>query len=135
MDLLFAWSNEETSVYNLAGELHFTFDDLIEESDDQINDLLYMPKYRYVVLCSEMGKLIVYKWGKEKAVVTAFKGMTRPIKGLTRHSDRVNQFLTASVDQTIRIWCLEVRSLYFLLRTVITQALSNPCRNSPASTS
>lgn len=90
MDLLFAWSNEETSVYSLAGDLHFSFENMLEEPDDVINDLLYMPKYRYIVLCSELGKLVVYKWAKEKAIVTAFKGMDRAIRGLARHEARVN---------------------------------------------
>ena len=75
-----------------------------------------MPKYRYIVICSKQAKLQVYKWAAIASLVTEFKGMDRPIKGLARHPNRVNQFVTAGLDQTIRIWCLEKFTCQYVLK-------------------
>ena len=73
--------------------------------------MLYMPKYRYIVVSTELADLVVYKWDQSAQIVTDFKGNIKPIRSLSRHEHRVNQFLTASVDSTIRIWCLEVSEI------------------------
>ena len=52
--------------------------------------MLYMPKYRYIVISTEAGALIVYKWASEANVVTEFKGMTRAIKSMVRHPVHLN---------------------------------------------
>ena len=75
-----------------------------------------MPKYRYIVVCSKQAKLIVYKWANNPQIVTEFKAMDRPIKGMTRHPNRMNQFITACLDQTVRIWCLEKFTCQYILK-------------------
>ena len=57
-----------------------------------------MPKYRYIVICSKQSKLQVYKWANTAQLVTEFKGMDRPIQGLGRHPNRMNQFITVCLD-------------------------------------
>lgn len=91
MDLLFGWSLEQTSVYQLSdGKLHFTFDNIFKATEDLILDLIYMPKYRYIVMCSQQAKLVVYKWAAQAQVVTEFKENSRPIQSLLRHPNRLN---------------------------------------------
>lgn len=76
MDLLFAWSLTSTSIYHLTtGEHHFTFENLIGSQEDLILDVLYMPKYRYIIICTKQAKLVVYKWANIASIVTEFKGM------------------------------------------------------------
>lgn len=114
---MFAWSLTQISVYQLTTGMHyFTFDNLLGSQEDLITDVLYMPKYRYIVVSSKRARLIVYKWANIASTVTEFKGMDRPIKGLARHPNRVNQFITACIDQTIRIWCLEKFSCQYVLK-------------------
>lgn len=78
-----------------------------------------MPKYRYLVMCSERGKLNVYKWSETPDLFMEL-GKTgeirKPMKALKRHPKRVNQFLSASLDQTICIWCLEKLTCQYVLR-------------------
>ena len=86
MDLLFAWSLTETSVYQLQdGKHHFTFENVLNAQEDVITDLLYMPKYRYIVMSTQKGRLVVYKWASTAQVITEFKGMDKAIKSLSRH--------------------------------------------------
>lgn len=47
--------------------------------------MLYMPKYRYIVVSTETGVLMVYKWASEAQAVTEFKGVNRAIRSMTRH--------------------------------------------------
>lgn len=76
MDMMFAWSLTSTSIYELStGSLHFTFENLLGSQEDLIVDVLYMPKYRYIIICSKQAKLVVYKWAEIATVVTEFKGM------------------------------------------------------------
>ena len=90
---------------------HFTWNivGMISEEGDLITDFLYMPKYRYIVMCTQRGKLNVYKWLSTPDLLIEFKHMVnkKPIKGLMRHPDRVNQFISVCLDHTIRVWCLE----------------------------
>ena len=117
LDVLFAWSLSHTSIYQLSTGMHyFTFENLLGTQEDLITDVLYMPKYRYIVICSKQAKLQVYKWAAISSLVTEFKGMDRPIKGLARHPNRVNQFVTAGLDLTIRIWCLEKFTCQYVLK-------------------
>lgn len=67
-------------------------------------------------MCSQQAKLIVYKWAAQAQVVTEFKENTRPIKALLRHPNRLNQFISAALDQTIRIWCLEKFTCQYVLK-------------------
>ena len=90
-DVLFAWSLSQTSVYQLStGQHHFTYENLLGTNEDIITDMLFMPKYRYIVVCSKQAKLIVYKWNNTPQIVTEFKAMDRPIRGMTRHPNRMN---------------------------------------------
>lgn len=90
--MLFAWSVKEASVYALNdGSYYFSYHNLFEEKENVITDMLYMPKYRYIVVSTEHGDLVVYKWNPNVAtIVTEFKGIERPIRSLIRHPDRVN---------------------------------------------
>ena len=107
--MLFAWSLKEASVYNLTdGSFYFSYHNLFSQQENVITDMLYMPKYRYIVVATELADLVVYKWAGTAQIVTDFKGINKPIRSLSRHEHRVNQFLSASIDSTIRIWCLEV---------------------------
>ena len=80
MDILFAWSLTHTSVYQLStGKHHFTFESMFNAQEDVITDVLYMPKYRYIVVCTHQARLVVYKWNETAQIVTEFKGLDRPI--------------------------------------------------------
>ena len=57
-----------------------------------------------------LGKPGAYHHGVDR------KGNIKPIRSLSRHEHRVNQFLTASIDSTIRIWCLEKFSCQYVLK-------------------
>ena len=98
-DVLFGWSLDHLSMYKTStGEHYFTFENLLGTQEDLITDVLYMPKYRYIVICSKQSKLQVYKWANTAQLVTEFKGMDRPIQGLGRHPNRMNQFITVCLD-------------------------------------
>jgi len=90
-DLLFAWSLTETSIYKLSdGSHHFSFKDLFVDQESVITSMLYMPKYRYIVVATETGHLVVYKWETTASVITEFKGINRAIRSMARHPNRVN---------------------------------------------
>ena len=123
--LLFCWSlkenkqknQQDASVYNLQDGSHiFSYENLFKEQENIITDILYMPKYRYIVIATELGELVVYKWDSTATLVTDFKGVSKAIRSLARHPYRPNQFLTASIDSTIRIWCLEKFSCQYVLK-------------------
>ena len=49
-----------------------------------------MPKYRYIVIATELGELVVYKWDSTATLVTDFKGVSKAIRSLARHPYRPN---------------------------------------------
>ena len=60
-----------------------------------------MPKYRYLVMCSEQGKLNVYAWSPTPDLLIELSDpgkKHKPLGALTRHPERCNQLLAASLD-------------------------------------
>ena len=73
------------------GTYYFSYYNLFPEKENVITDMLYMMKYRYIVVSTELGELVVYKWDPAGAsVITEFKGIERPIRSLVKHPHRVN---------------------------------------------
>lgn len=90
-NLIFAWSLVEASVYQLSdGKHYFSYYNLFLEKERMITQMLYMPKYRYIVVSTECGDLKVYKWESQMPPITEFKGIEKPIRSLARHPYRVN---------------------------------------------
>ena len=48
---------------------------MFAEKERVITFMLYMPKYRYIVVSTELGDLVAYKWESSTIPVTDFKGI------------------------------------------------------------
>ena len=71
-------------------------------------DVLFIPKYKYFVICTKEGELSVYKMSDKKELIITFKGQTRGISTMGRHPKISSLFLTASLEGIIKFWCLDV---------------------------
>ena len=79
--------------------------DMVPE-EDLVTDLLYMSKFRYLVIGCKTGEIRVNRIVLNNPYITKFTDHSGEITSLVRHPRRENQFISASTDSTLRIWCL-----------------------------
>ena len=81
-------------------------------SDDQITDVLFFSSLHYLVTATRLGHLVVYKFDpsapvKKNKILHTFKGHTKAIKNLKPVKNSQSSFVSASLDGSVRIWCLD----------------------------
>ena len=81
--------------------------------------MLFIPKYKYFVICTQEGELSVYKMSDKKELIITFKGLTRGISAIGRHPKISSLFLTASLEGVIKFWCLDVS--FILAETLLLE--------------
>ena len=65
----------------------------------------------YFVVATSLGRIVVYKWDrktKEKHFMHEFKNHTKAITCLNPMRALGSYIVTASLDGTVKIWCLEM---------------------------
>jgi WD40 repeat protein len=76
-----------------------------------ITDVIVMNDYKGFIAGTQFGNLNVWKWGSdEKKLVHQFSGHHKTITAVVPHSTKKNLFITSSLDCSIKVWCMDVRS-------------------------
>lgn len=74
-----------------------------------ITDVILFNDYQAFITGTQYGELIAWKWGSdEKRLVHNFTGHLKTISHLMAHPTKLNLFVSASLDNTIKIWCMDV---------------------------
>lgn len=79
-------------------------------TDDFITDLLLLEHIHYLVLTTNSGRILVFKWdrkSREKHFMHEFKSHTKPITCVNPMHHNQTYIVTAALDGTIKVWCLE----------------------------
>lgn len=85
--------------HNLTGE------------DDFVTDVELLDHMHYLVVATNLGRVLVYKWdrkSKEKHFMHEFKNHTKPITCIHPMLVNPTYIVTASLDGTVKVWCLEM---------------------------
>ena len=72
--------------------------------------MLFVSELHYLVISTYIGWIHVYKWDfkqTKKQFMHTFKSHTKAITSLKRCHTNENYVVTASLDGTIKMWCLE----------------------------
>jgi len=75
--------------------------------EDYITDLIISDIYKYFITSTYKGSIFVWKLMKEWKLIHTFKGHARTVTSLVNHPDK-NLFISASLDNSIKIWCLDM---------------------------
>jgi len=85
------------------------FTDLVP-NDQKITDILLYNSLHYFVIATHIGHLLVFKWDPNqgtKQSMHTFKSHSRAVTSLKVIEKSESSFVSASMDGTIRIWCLD----------------------------
>ena len=105
--MIYCWSPDLITLFSLPdGKLLTSSSEFVPEQDNTV-DIVYMSKFRYLVIGTSAGELRVHRLVQDNPFITKFKEHTNTITSLKRHPNRDNQFISASLDSTLRIWCLD----------------------------
>ena len=66
-----------------------------------------LDKYKYFVTSTHHGNLLVWKLSKKKSLIHEFKSHTKKVSSLQTIPSRPNLFISASTDNSIRIFSLD----------------------------
>jgi WD40 repeat protein len=82
----------------------------ISNKENFVTDLIVYSEYQAFITGSQFGELIVWKLGgiDEKKQVHQFPGHHKTVTSLMPHPSKKSLFMSASLDCTIKIWCMEV---------------------------
>ena len=99
---IFSWSQLKATFHDTDGKLIFKYKNLTKY-EDYITDVLVNMKYRYFITSTTFGNVMVWKYQKEKALVHQFEGHLKAVTSMANLRGQLSGFVTASVDNTIRI--------------------------------
>lgn len=77
---------------------------------DFITDVLIYNPMHYFVVSTSLGHMQVFKWDFKqvtKQLMHTFKGHSRSVTQMKRIRDSYSSFVSASMDGSIRVWCLD----------------------------
>ena len=122
VDILFTWNedmekgNNKTMIYQMykneeignSFKMLAEFDDLASQ-EDQITDMLCFSSMNYFIVATHFGNLMVYKWDRanKRRFVHTYKGHSKAVPSMKPIKNKSTNFVSASLDGTIRIWCLD----------------------------
>eukprot|EP00347_Sterkiella_histriomuscorum_P023301 403335171 len=110
---IFAWDISSICFYALATDLEHKQGELIRKfsdlngKDDYLNDILLFGESKTFIIGTHSGDLQAWKWQDQKKLIHTFVGHLKIISSLVRHNKYKNLFISGSLDNTIRVWCLE----------------------------
>lgn len=105
-DLIFTWSQLKACFNTLEGKILFRYKKLTTY-EDYITDCLVNQKYKYFVTSTYTGSVIVWKLQKKKEIIHQFPRHIKQVTCLHEIPNQPTQFLSASNDNTIRIFSLD----------------------------
>ena len=78
--------------------------------EDYITDVLVSKEFNYEITSTFFGHIFVWRFGKKGKFQTIhqFSGHTKTVTSLCSHPVPT-LIISASLDSTIKIWCLDVR--------------------------
>jgi WD40 repeat protein len=80
------------------------------DKDDFVTDIKLVNGLHYLVASTNMGCIHVFKWDRKtriKQFMHTFKSHTKAISSLNKVHANENYIVTASLDGSVKIWCLE----------------------------
>ena len=80
--------------------------------DDFVTDLELFDSMHYLVIATNNGRMLVYKWDRklpdEIKPMHEFRNHTKSITGLKKMTENRSYIVTSSLDGSIKIFCLEM---------------------------
>ena len=83
--------------------------------EDYITDLILSDEFRYFITSTYFGHIFVWKLTIHRKLIHSYGGHTKTVTSLSNHPTQPTLFISASNDNTIRIWCLDVRFFNLIL--------------------
>lgn len=106
--IIFTWSQLKTCFNDISnGKLFFKFKSLTTY-EDYITDLILSDEFRYFITSTYFGHIFVWKLTNHRKLIHSYGGHTKTVTSLSNHPTQPTLFISASNDNTIRIWCLDV---------------------------
>lgn len=106
--IIFTWSQLKTCFNDISsGKLLFKYKSLTTY-EDYITDLILSDEFRYFITSTQFGHILVWKLSHHRKLIHSFPGHTKTVTSLSNHPNQPTLFISASNDNTIRIWCLDV---------------------------
>jgi len=117
-EIVVSWNKASLCFHHLSGEkagkLMFVLKDLTAPGVE-ITDLHINMDYRYFYNSTSRGQICVWKLDGSKKLIHSFAGHFKEVSCLQPLKNSPDQFLSASLDGTIRIWSLDkFQQLYCL---------------------
>lgn len=105
-NFIITWSQLETCFNTLEdGKLLYKYKQLTSY-EDFITDLIISETFNYFITSTQFGHIIVFKLDAKRKPIHYFNGHTKTVTSLCNHPIST-MFISASNDNTIRIWCLD----------------------------
>ena len=104
--MIFSWSQLKACFNDMEGRILFRYKKLTTY-EDYITDLFISEKFKYFVTSTFTGSVIVWKLHRKKEMIHSFHGHTKCVTSLQEIPGQPNLFLSASNDNTIRIFSLD----------------------------
>eukprot|EP00347_Sterkiella_histriomuscorum_P010595 403375671 len=105
--IIFTWSQLKTCFNDIStGKIQFKFKSLTTY-EDYITDLILSDEFRYFITSTYFGHIFVWKLINHRKLIHSFGGHTKTVTSLSNHPTQPTLFISASNDNTIRIWCLD----------------------------
>ena len=76
-----------------------------------MTDIELLPSLHYLVIGTNLGRIFIYKWDrktKEMRPMHEFKNHSKPVTCLKPVKDNPTYIVSASLDGSIKIYCLEM---------------------------
>jgi WD40 repeat protein len=105
-NIIFSWSQLKACFNDLNGKILYRYKKLTTY-EDYITDLIVSEKYKYFVTSTFSGSVIVWKLQRKKEMIHSFNAHTKSVTSLQEIPDQPTLFLSASNDNTIRIFSLD----------------------------
>jgi WD40 repeat protein len=105
-NIIFSWSQLKACFNDLDGKILYRYKKLTTY-EDYITDLIVSEKYKYFVTSTFSGSVIVWKLQRKKEMIHSFNAHTKSVTSLQEIPDQPTLFLSASNDNTIRIFSLD----------------------------
>ena len=76
--------------------------------EDYITDLIISEEFKYFITSTFFGHIFVWKMQQHRKMIHSFGGHSKTVTSLCIHPKQKTLFISASNDNSIRIWCLDV---------------------------
>ena len=128
--IIFTWSQLKTCFNDIStGKLFFKYKSLTTY-EDYITDLILSDEFKYFITSTYFGHIFVWKLTNHRKLIHSYGGHTKTVTSLSNHPTQPTLFISASNDNTVRIWCLDVRSFYVM--TILQKFTELYCFELPA---